>query len=171
MARLDTRLFAARVLALSRRPKAVCALAVRQSPPALPLANRPQYADSEISEDSNFDPSSETLMDRLYELRNVVPPTTRFWFWRQSQRATNFLKTGLFFLGRSSYVIITSALLIGVPYALAYAEEQNMIAMEREQQMREMGSELLTAGDKESTADRVGAAIGGEQPVRQQMTL
>ncbi len=130
-------------------------------------------SDSEISEDSNFDPTSETFFDRIYELRNIVPPTTRYWFWRQSQRTTNFLKTGLFFLGRSSYVIITSALLIGVPYALAYAEEQNMIAMEREQQMREMGGELLTTGgdNKESTADRVGAAIGGEQTGRQQLTL
>ncbi|KAH8880431.1 mitochondrial import translocase, subunit Tom22 [Thozetella sp. PMI_491] len=132
--------------------------------------------DSEISEDSNFDPSSETIWDRIYELRNIVPPTTRFWLWRQGQRATNFFKTSLFFLGRSSYVIVTSALLIGVPYALAYAEEQNMIAMEREQQMREMGGELLTAGgenDAESTADRVGAAIGGseKQGSRQQLTL
>ncbi len=104
-----------------------------------------------------------------------MPPSTRFWLWRQGQRTSAFLKTGLFFLGRSSYVIITSALLIGVPYALAYAEEQNLIAMEREQQMREMGGELLTAGGEgaESTADRVGAAIGdGEkQGARQQLTL
>jgi mitochondrial import receptor subunit TOM22 len=64
--------------------------------------------------------------------------------------------------------VLTSALLVGVPYALANFEDQQAMAMEQEQRMREMGQEMLTAGggsgEKEgggSTADQVGAALGG----------
>lgn len=73
------------------------------------------------------------------------------------------LKTGLFFLGRSTWTLAVSAMLIGVPFALSFAEEQNIIAMEQEARMREAGSELLTAGEKHDadTAAQVGAALGG----------
>ena len=96
----------------------------------------------------------------------MIPPTTRGWVWHKFQAATHVVKTTLVFCGRAAWTVSVSALLIGVPFALAYAEEQNMIAMEQEQRMREMGGELLTAGaDGEadaSTAERVGAALGRE---------
>lgn len=60
--------------------------------------------------------------------------------------------------------ISVSALLIGVPFALCWAEEQQVIAMEQEVRMREMGADVLTAGGGEggSTADVVGQALGKE---------
>jgi import receptor subunit TOM22 len=121
--------------------------------------------DSEISTDSNFDPDQETLGDRIYALRDIIPPTTRGWLWHKFQATTHIVKTTLLFCGRAAWTVSVSALLIGVPFALAYAEEQNLIAMEQEQRMREMGGELLTAGGngqdgEANTADRVGAALG-----------
>ena len=44
------------------------------------------------------------------------------------------------------WVISTSALLLGVPFALALVEEQQYVEMEKEQKVREMGNELLTPG-------------------------
>lgn len=44
------------------------------------------------------------------------------------------------------WIISTSALLLGVPFALAVVEEQQVMEMEREQKMREMGNEVLTPG-------------------------
>jgi import receptor subunit TOM22 len=38
--------------------------------------------------------------------------------------------------------VSTSALLLGVPWALAFAEEQQMVEMEKEMRMREMGGEV-----------------------------
>jgi len=74
------------------------------------------------------------------------------------------LKTTLLFCGRAAWTISVSALLVGIPYALAVADEQTHMAMEQEQRMREMGGNILTDGvedDKEgSTAERVGAALG-----------
>lgn len=43
-------------------------------------------------------------------------------------------------------MLTTSALLLGVPWALAFAEEQQMVEMEKEMRMREMGGELVGSG-------------------------
>lgn len=52
--------------------------------------------------------------------------------------------------------------MLGVPFALCVTEEQQMMAMENEYKMREMGSEALTEGGA-GTADKVGAALGEEK--------
>ncbi|KAG6037493.1 hypothetical protein E4U41_005072 [Claviceps citrina] len=119
--------------------------------------------DSEISNDSDYDPSDETLAERLYALRDIVPPTTRGWISSRvsyiSRKAWNVLS----FSGKGAWVITTSALFLGVPFALSFAEDQQLTAMEQEYNMRQTGSELLTAGAEQNTADKVGAALGGGQ--------
>lgn len=128
-------------------------------------------ADSEISTDSDYDPSRETLGERLYAMRDIIPPTTRGWFHSKFLFGDRVVRTTLTFLGRAAWTISVSALLVGVPFALSWAEEQNVLAMEQEQRMREMGSELLTAGSNEgseggNTAAQVGAALGGNGNAR-----
>ncbi|KAK3333351.1 mitochondrial import receptor subunit tom22 [Cercophora scortea] len=120
--------------------------------------------DSEISNDSDYDPSQETLAERLYALRDMVPPTTRGWVWDKVETTTGLVKSTLTFCGRAAWAVSVSALLVGVPFALAYADDQQLNAMEEEQRMREMGSELLTTGAEKSTAERVGAALGEAKP-------
>ena len=44
--------------------------------------------------------------------------------------------------GKTLWVISSSALLLGVPWALAWGEEQQVLEMEKEMKMREMGSEV-----------------------------
>jgi import receptor subunit TOM22 len=73
----------------------------------------------------------------------------------------------LAFTGRAAWTVSVSALLVGIPYALAVAEEQQNLAIEQEQRMREMGGDVLTGGQSdESTAERVGAALGGRAEAR-----
>lgn len=120
--------------------------------------------DSEISNESDFDPSSETLAERLYALRDMIPPTTRGWV---SSRVSSFSAKAwsvLSFGGKGAWVITTSALFFGVPFALSFAEDQQLTAMEQEYNMRQTGSELLTAGSDQSTAEKVGAALGDAKP-------
>ncbi|KAI2642718.1 mitochondrial outer membrane translocase complex, subunit Tom22 [Xylaria nigripes] len=120
--------------------------------------------DSEISEESDYDPRDETLAERLYALRDIVPPQTRGYISSTVSTATNAVKSALSFSGKTIWVISSSALLLGIPWALAWAEEQQVLEMEKEMKMREMGGELLTAGtrDNASTAQQVGAALGSE---------
>ncbi|KAJ4124215.1 hypothetical protein NW768_009569 [Fusarium equiseti] len=115
--------------------------------------------DSEISNDSDYDPSDETLAERLYALRDIVPPTTRSWISGKASSVGNAAWSVLSFSGKGAWVITTSALFFGVPFALSFAEDQQLTAMEQEYNMRQSGSELLTAGSEQSTADQVGAAL------------
>lgn len=46
------------------------------------------------------------------------------------------------FGGKTLFVVSTSALLLGVPWALAFVEEQQVVEMEKEMKMREMGGEV-----------------------------
>lgn len=70
----------------------------------------------------------------------------------------------LSFSGTGAWVITTSALFYGVPFALSFAEDQQLSAMEQEYNMRQQGGELLTAGGggigEGNTADRIGQSLG-----------
>lgn len=124
-------------------------------------------SDSEISNDSDYDPTHESLAERISALRDIVPPTTRSWFWNKWLTTQRVVKGVVFFAGRSMWSISVSALLIGVPFALCWAEEQQVIAMEQEVRMREMGADVLTAGGGDPmTADAINQALGKEGGVQ-----
>lgn len=130
-----------------------------------PEVDDDDYTDteSEISNESDYDPSEETLAERLYALRDIVPPTTRSWISGHVNSITSTAWSVLSFSGKGAWVITTSALFFGVPFALSFAEDQQLTAMEQEYNMRQAGGELLTAGTEGSTADKVGAALDGNQ--------
>ncbi|KAK5994553.1 Adenosine deaminase-like protein [Cladobotryum mycophilum] len=107
--------------------------------------------DSEISNESDFDPTEESLADRLFALRDIIPPP------QEAGTAWSVLSFG----GKGAWVITTSALFFGVPFALSFAEDQQLTAMEQEYNMRQAGSELLTAGAEGSTADQLHAHLTG----------
>ncbi|KAF4981944.1 hypothetical protein FZEAL_2338 [Fusarium zealandicum] len=118
--------------------------------------------DSEISNESEYDPTEETLAERLYALRDIVPPTTRSWISTKASTFSDAAWSVLSFSGKGAWVITTSALFFGVPFALSFAEDQQLTAMEQEYTMRQTGGELLTAGTEQNTADQVGAALDGK---------
>ncbi|KAH9883863.1 mitochondrial outer membrane translocase complex, subunit Tom22 [Xylariomycetidae sp. FL2044] len=121
--------------------------------------------DSEISTESDYDPSNETLAERIYALRDIVSPQTRGYIASRVTSASNAVKTVLSFSGKTLWVVSSSALLLGVPWALAWAEEQQVMEMEKEMKMREMGGELLTSSSSSegsATAQQLGAALGQE---------
>ncbi|KAK4140529.1 mitochondrial import receptor subunit Tom22-domain-containing protein [Dichotomopilus funicola] len=124
--------------------------------------------DSEISNESNYDPSDETLADRLAALRDIVPATARGWIHHKYDATTSAVWTALSFAGRAAWTVSVSALLVGVPFALAFGEDQNFAAMEQEQRMRELGGEVLGGGGaapgtdgKGMSAEELSAALGG----------
>jgi len=72
----------------------------------------------------------------------MIPPTTRSYISQTFSTTTSYIKSGLGLGGKALFVLSTSALLLGVPWALAFAEEQQMVEMEKEMRMREMGGEV-----------------------------
>ncbi|KAI0879181.1 mitochondrial outer membrane translocase complex, subunit Tom22 [Hypoxylon argillaceum] len=119
--------------------------------------------DSEISEESEYDPRDESLGERLFALRDIVSPQTRGYITNTISAAGNAVMATLHFSGRTFWIISSSALLLGIPWALAWSEEQQMLEMEKEMKMREVGGDLLTAGTHDSsTAQQLGNALGQE---------
>lgn len=100
--------------------------------------------DSEISSVASDDEDlpEETFVDRVYALRDIVPPTTRTKISTTVSTVTSYTKGSLWFGGKALWVISTSALLLGVPWALAYAEEQQFVEMEKEQAMMKGANEV-----------------------------
>ena len=102
--------------------------------------------DSEISDSSDLSPfessADESLTDRILALRDIFPPSTRRRISSTFDIASSYFKTGLGLGGKTLWVVSTSALLLGVPWALAFAEEAQLVEMEKEQRMREMGNEV-----------------------------
>ncbi|MCJ1363578.1 mitochondrial import receptor protein [Acarospora aff. strigata] len=103
--------------------------------------------DSEISSDDDLAPGlDETLTDRLLALRDILPPAQRRYLASTISTATSWARSGLMLGGKTMWVVSTSALLLGVPWVLAWSEEQQMMEMEKEMKMQQNANELLTPG-------------------------
>lgn len=93
------------------------------------------------SDDEELGPD-ESFADRIYALKDIVPPQQRRFLSSSLSTASSWLQTGFSFSGKTLWVVSTSALLLGVPWALAFAEEQQMQEMEREMKMQQSANEV-----------------------------
>ena len=56
--------------------------------------------------------------------------------------ASSWLRSGLQLGGKGLWLVSTSVMLLGVPWALAYADEQQMMEMEKEMQAQRVANEV-----------------------------
>jgi import receptor subunit TOM22 len=116
-----------------------------QRPPAFAIKYPNWYiycSESEISVESDYDLEGETLYERLSALKDIVPPSARLQVTNTVSTVTSFAKSSIAFSGKALWILSTSAFLLGVPWALAYAEEEQYIQMEREQGMIKGANEV-----------------------------
>jgi import receptor subunit TOM22 len=71
-----------------------------------------------------------------------VPPTYRKRIASAADTGYAWLSSGLSLSGKTLWVVSTSALLLGVPWALAFSEEQQVQEMEREMRMQQSANEV-----------------------------
>lgn len=105
-------------------------------------SNNPHVPDSEVSDVDDDDAFDETLLDRVYALKDIVPPTYRKRLASAADTGYSWVSSGLSFSGKTLWVVSTSALLLGVPWALAFSEEQQVQEMEREMRMQQSANEV-----------------------------
>lgn len=98
--------------------------------------------ESEISNEDEEVLDEESMYERISALKDMLPPSARRTITSSVSTLTSFTKASLSFSGRALWVISTSAFLIGVPWALAYAEEEQYIQLEREQGMIKGANEV-----------------------------
>ncbi|OJJ79038.1 mitochondrial import receptor subunit TOM22 [Aspergillus glaucus CBS 516.65] len=106
--------------------------------------------ESEISNEDEIEVEGENLSDRLTALRDMIPPSARRQFSSSVSFVSSFTKSSVLFSGRALWVISTTAFLLGVPWALAYAEEEQYVQLEREQGMIRGANEMLTPGEQQA---------------------
>ncbi|KAL8629032.1 hypothetical protein Q9189_005235, partial [Teloschistes chrysophthalmus] len=100
--------------------------------------------DSSLSDDNDDDlPASilpsETALDRIYALKDIIPPAARRSISSGLSNTFSAFKSLSLLSGKSLYVLSTGGLMVVLPYMMALIEEQQIVEMEREQKAREMG--------------------------------
>lgn len=100
------------------------------------------FIESEISVDSTYEVQGESLYDRVIALKDMIPPQSRRRIVSTVSSISDMTKSTFSFSGKALWVISTSAFLLGVPWALAFAEEEQYVQMEREQGMMRGANEV-----------------------------
>jgi import receptor subunit TOM22 len=77
------------------------------------------------------------LYERIVALKDIIPASTRRSLSSKYETVSSWTKSGLLFGGKTLWVVSTSALLLGVPWALAYSEEQMIVEQERAEMMNQ----------------------------------
>jgi len=106
--------------------------------------------DSEISDDdlatsspSHYSEPNETLSDRIYALRDIVPPRTRAQIASTTSSLYSLTGSAITYGGKGLWILATSAFLLGIPYALALGQEQEIVEEEKRQGMMTEGASGL----------------------------
>lgn len=110
--------------------------------------------DSELSDASDLDQAipSESLTDRLLALRDIIPPKTRTRLSSATTSVYNFSSSCVNFSGKALWIVSTSVMLLGIPWALAVGQEQELMEQEREANMYKEGAgAMLDAGGQPGT--------------------
>jgi mitochondrial import receptor subunit TOM22 len=104
--------------------------------------------DSEISSD-DLDSSpyssqpNETLADRIYALRDIIPPRARAQIASTTSSIYSITGSAITYGGKGLWILATSAFLLGIPYALALGQEQEIVEEEKRQGMMTEGASGL----------------------------
>ncbi|KAL9596393.1 MAG: hypothetical protein Q9219_005828 [cf. Caloplaca sp. 3 TL-2023] len=102
---------------------------------------------------------AETALDRIYALKDMIPPATRRSIATTSSNIYGALKSTALFSGKGLYMLSTGGLMVLVPYMLAMIEEQQYVEMEREHKARELGSEIVSPGAQAGGAPGAKASL------------
>ncbi|CAE6409418.1 unnamed protein product [Rhizoctonia solani] len=86
-------------------------------------------------------PEQETLGERLAALVDIVPPTTRQSIKSKVSNAASIAKRVGKIGGNIIWVVTTSALLVGLPLALALEDEAKIVQQEKEMLAQQQGAQ------------------------------
>lgn len=103
------------------------------------------YSDASSSASSaggDDDDLNESFYDRITALKDIIPPRQRAAFNETVSKAYSLIGAGLSMGGTTLWVLVTSTFVLGVPFAVAVGDEQQLIEMEKEMKVRE--SSLLS---------------------------
>lgn len=86
------------------------------------------------------------MVERLAALKDIVSPSTRAAVSSLTSTVVNTTWGVGVFAGRAAWVITTSALLVGLPFALAVEDEARFAMQERELNSQQSGASSMLGG-------------------------
>lgn len=110
------------------------------SPYSSPSSSRTSSSVSLSSVDSDAS-ADESFFDRISALKDIVPPTTRHSISTRITRTASLLKRSSKVVGNIVWVVTTSALLVGLPLALALEDEAKIAQQEKEMLEQQQGAQ------------------------------
>ena len=72
----------------------------------------------------------------------MVSPTTRRKISDVYDAVSSYTRSGFWLGAKGAYALSVTALFIGVPFSLLFADDMMLAEQEKEMRMREMGSEV-----------------------------
>lgn len=93
------------------------------------------YSDTSSSVSSTHhddDDLNESFYDRITALKDMIPPRQRAAFNGAVSKTYALLSGGLSMGGTALWVLVTSTFVLGVPFAVAVGDEQQLLEMEKE---------------------------------------
>jgi len=112
------------------------------SPYSSPSSSRTSSSASLSSLDSEAS-VDESLFDRITALKDIVPPTTRHSISTRVLKTASFVKRASKVVGNIVWVVTTSALLVGLPLALALEDEAKIVQQEKEMLEQQQGAQQV----------------------------
>ncbi|PWN46727.1 mitochondrial import translocase, subunit Tom22 [Violaceomyces palustris] len=98
--------------------------------------------DSEVSE-RGLAIQEETIWERISALRDIIPPSTRRSIAETYHTAAAYTFFGGKLAGNLAWIFTTSALLVGLPFALAVEDESRIVAQEKEMLSQQQGQQMM----------------------------
>lgn len=84
--------------------------------------------------------ASESLWDRISALKDIISPSTRAKIVKSWQVTSAYGQFGGWIAGKLIWIGVTSALLVGLPFALAVEDESRFAAQEKEIAAQQQGA-------------------------------
>lgn len=95
----------------------------------------------------NFDPSRETFAERIYALKDIVPPSTRQRLSTAYSKSSGYLKIGARGVGLTGWYVTTTLLLLALPVAIAVEGETQFVAQEKFEKDQMQGAQQVGLRD------------------------
>lgn len=108
--------------------------------------------DTDIEDD--FDYENETVYDRIVALKDIIPPSQRSAISSTVFSIKDYVRYGLTKSGSFLWVVSSSALLLGVPAALAIMAESQIQEMEKELTLQQSAQDVLAPGSEAAFAEK-----------------
>lgn len=105
---------------------------------------------------------NETIFERIAALKDIFSPKTRDSLSRTWQAASAYTYFGGWMAGKLVWIGVTSALLVGLPFALAIEDESRISAQEKEMMAQQGGPHAGAAGVPADAMAHAAAAQGSQ---------